>query len=485
MDRFFCRNDKGHCYEVEWCYGTWAHRTKNKNGITGWVKVLRGNGDWKVGLTPRVHKCQFNPCTVRFGASKYGDYGPREHIQEISEEEYGPQSSPLPTGHIPAPSEFDPQLMAQVNADTLSTCAGDPSSLDASRPQLRACTDLDANLAKARVYDTIFKLSRQISRAGNYVGYSFFVLMALLKGVRPIIWEGDSRVDLIECFAPWAGTHVTKACAVDGVACCMLALDGGRCEMVHVSERAPLDKCKHWLACHQLNEPLECHGESIQSFYARLGMVLLGTVMDGNCGPDTACMMLGLPQTAQNYATLRREVADYLNERYDCQWIHDLMITTQELDPSLVMQYRDLGVQTTVLPSGCVDPTGGLDPPALDPPLPPPGEGPAVQKPFPLTTSAVAEAPSAMASDTLGRPPSEGAGTTLAVPAAGELTSDTDIMDALRWSTRVNDVAVLHGLMVSLPEWALQEQLAAFRTRKVSTYSAGTSGPRAIVVHPK
>ena len=38
----------------------------------------------------------------------------------------------------------------------------------------------------------------------------------------------------------------------------------------------------------------------MESFYARLGIVLLGTVMDGECGIDTACMMLGLPQTSAN-----------------------------------------------------------------------------------------------------------------------------------------------------------------------------------------
>ena len=274
MERFCCINDEGHFYELEWCDGTWAHRTANKSGTTGWATVLRGNGDWKVGSQPRIHKCKFNPCTVRFDNSKYGPYGPRAHVREVPEAEAfppWPPPKPLPTGHIPDPAEFDPQLRAQFNAGTLSTCAGDPRSLDESRPQLRACSDLDRNMAKMRVYDTIFKLSRQMSRSGNFVGYSFFVLMALLKRVRPIIWEGDTRVDLIECFAPWAIPNITNTCAVDGVACCMFALDDGRCEMVQVSDRAPLEKCKHWIACHSLDEPLECHGESIQSFYARLG----------------------------------------------------------------------------------------------------------------------------------------------------------------------------------------------------------------------
>ena len=70
MERFCCINDEGHFYELEWCDGTWAHRTANKSGTTGWATVLRGNGDWKVGSQPRIHKCKLNPCTVRFDNTK-------------------------------------------------------------------------------------------------------------------------------------------------------------------------------------------------------------------------------------------------------------------------------------------------------------------------------------------------------------------------------------------------------------------------------
>ena len=39
---------------------------------------------------------------------------------------------------------------------------------------------------------------------------------------------------------------------------------------------------RHFVACHELEQALDCEGDSIQAFYGRLGVVLLGTVMDGD-----------------------------------------------------------------------------------------------------------------------------------------------------------------------------------------------------------
>ena len=88
-------------------------------------------------------------------------------------------------------------------------------------------------------------------------------------------------------------------CAVAGVVCCMRALPSGRAEMVPVSEQHPLAECRLFVACHRLDNASECEGDCMGSFYARLGIVLLGTVMDGECGIDTACMMLDLPKPQQ------------------------------------------------------------------------------------------------------------------------------------------------------------------------------------------
>ena len=56
-------------------------------------------------------------------------------------------------------------------------------------------------------------------------------------------------------------------------------------------------------------------GPGLQGFYSSKGLAILGTVMDGDCGIDVACQMLGLPQTIAQRAVLREEISDYLLAR--------------------------------------------------------------------------------------------------------------------------------------------------------------------------
>ena len=133
------------------------------------------------------------------------------------------------------------------------------------------------------------------------------------------------------------------------VLCCMRALPSGRAEMVPVSEQHPLAECRHFVACHILDNALECEGYCMESFYARLGIVLLGTVMDGDCGIDTACMMLGLPQTSANRNALRQEIADYLLERAESPWLHQLLVVCEELLVEDLEHYRSCGAVELVM----------------------------------------------------------------------------------------------------------------------------------------
>ena len=146
---------------------------------------------------------------------------------------------------------------------------------------------------------------------------------------------------------------------IEGVVCCMEALPCGNAKMVPVCEEHPLTECKHFLACHQLEQELgfDC-GDSIESFYGRLGVVLIGTVMDGDCGIDLACMMLGLPQTAETRAVLRQEISDYLCERHDKPWMHQLLVACSELNIEDLEEFRSCGGSSVVLE---------LDPPVAKP----------------------------------------------------------------------------------------------------------------------
>ena len=191
------------------------------------------------------------------------------------------------------------------------------------------------------------KLARDIGTARSYVGYSFFVLLALCKKCRPLMWEGASRVDIVKTFAPWALAQRLDVCVLEGVCCC-LAPSSDTAELLPVSSEHPLHECRHFiggihtggsaavagssdggsaavagspdggsaavagsseaaLAGSVPSAMLSSDERSITQFYDELGVTLVGTVMDGDCGLDLSCMMLGLPQTFENRQALREE----------------------------------------------------------------------------------------------------------------------------------------------------------------------------------
>ena len=70
---------------------------------------------------------------------------------------------------------------------------------------------------------------------------------------------------------------------------------------------------------------------TFEVFYSALGVAIIPTVADGDCGPDTMTMMLGRPQTFESRRNLRLEIGDYLLERVNEPWMHDLMANLQEV----------------------------------------------------------------------------------------------------------------------------------------------------------
>ena len=70
--------------------------------------------------------------------------------------------------------------------------------------------------AEANISGRLLTLAREIRRPLNYIGYSAFVLFALLRRCRPVLWEGESRIDLIAVFATWAQDMCQRECLVQG-----------------------------------------------------------------------------------------------------------------------------------------------------------------------------------------------------------------------------------------------------------------------------
>ena len=158
------------------------------------------------------------------------------------------------------------------------------------------------------------------------------------------MWEGSQRVDLIETFAPWAAGRCAVRCAVDAVACCLVPRgSGGRADLVQVSDAHPLSECKHYIASIGIGDGMEAGGNSIESYYHSIGQMVLGTVTNGDCGPDVMCQMVGREQSAASRDTLRGEIADYLQARIKAPWMQDLMANLQEISMDDLKRYRSSG----------------------------------------------------------------------------------------------------------------------------------------------
>ena len=63
--------------------------------------------------------------------------------------------------------------------------------------------------ASAHVIEQLIALARQIGRPREYVGFSAFLLMALLKRRRPNFWIGERLDDIVDIFIPNFARHCT------------------------------------------------------------------------------------------------------------------------------------------------------------------------------------------------------------------------------------------------------------------------------------
>ena len=111
----------------------------------------------------------------------------------------------------------------------------------------------DPTAAKIYIFKAIMKLSREIRDPMSYVGYSFFVLLALARNCPLLMFEGENSVNLLEAFAPWALDIVTNFPAAHGVVTTLVSLPSGKTALQHICEDYPLKSCRHYIACKKID----------------------------------------------------------------------------------------------------------------------------------------------------------------------------------------------------------------------------------------
>ena len=310
-----------------------------------------------------------------------------------------------------SPAHEDPQGAANTTAEAVpATTAVAPAAA-----------------AQHRIQARLLALARDIRRPRTYVGYSAFLLMGLLKRCRPCAWEGANFIDLLEVFAPWATETCTRQLNARAIPCALVAQSGGSVALAPISEEHPLSKTCHYVAGIVVPEcKVTTDACSFEALYASLGVAVMASVVDGDCGLDVMTMMLGIAPSAEARADLRIEISDYLIARIGETWLHDLMVACQELPHEDVKLYREWGCGT------------------ITPPIAP--------------APAAAELVVAVAED--------------AEPI------DEAAFAAMRWATHLNNDGCLLRLIRSLPKEIVEEQVIAHRRSKEAAAAAVEEAPR-------
>ena len=238
---------------------------------------------------------------------------------------------------------------------------------------------------------------------------------------------------------------------VDAITCCLVPGDAGTAIMKPVSDEHPLHMCSHWLT--GVHIPREVGGDdSICSFHGRCGVAVLGTVMDGNCAFDAISQMLATlsVQTPQSRQSLRCDLSKYFIDRAKAPWMHDLLVSCQEIEEMHLESYR------LSLSSGPSD--------APPPAAPAPDRSDAA-------VAACATAAAVVAVDT------DAAVAAVDPELAGK---------ALAWATHSNDEGVLLNLQSNLPAAVLEEQIRNYlRASSAATTAVAVpvASPTRVAVH--
>ena len=189
---------------------------------------------------------------------------------------------------------------------------------DAVVPTVSAPAAVFADSAdpSSKVLTALLSLARSIQAPRAYIGHSAFLLFALSRQTKVFLWEGETRIDLVEVYAPWASELCTKSAIVDVVACAPITAESDcsqkGCQQgstfAPIGDGIPLEKCRHWLTAARMDHNyLGEGGTGITAFYAKKNLAIVGTVVDGDCGIDACCQMAGVKEDLESRCKMRQD----------------------------------------------------------------------------------------------------------------------------------------------------------------------------------
>ena len=259
-----------------------------------------------------------------------------------------PLSSAEPAAPLSQPAVAESSSVClPTAAELLSSALGAPpaQASDGQVPDINICLGMMLHLA------------RQVRRPRTYCGYSMFLVFAVMKRYRVFCWEGATRVDLVQVFAPWADDICTLETRADCVSCKYdCSPISGLVTCTPISATCTLAEVNHYVAVLPLGTQIGGGGGSgvdldsrgsgsyIERFYLALGQVVQFTVADGDCGLDVMCIMCGMNRTAEKRAELREQLSTFLLEHAEDERLQRALSCCQEThaNPISIPQKMDV-----------------------------------------------------------------------------------------------------------------------------------------------
>ena len=175
-------------------------------------------------------------------------------------------------------------------------------------PAVAGSEDVDDEVVAATVLENaevaaeMNKFIKELQAPCKYVGISAFLIFVLRYRLRVCVWYGTRCEDLLSAYAPWPSDVITHKALFQAV-CCKYRGDGSLDFIWDNPQHT-----NHWVASIPIGSgDYHSHGDgesevtdTFYGIYLSLSIRIVTTVLDGDCGLDVMCLMLGWKRCKQN-----------------------------------------------------------------------------------------------------------------------------------------------------------------------------------------
>ena len=368
---------------LRWDIEKYQRPRGSASGLSGYAKVLHSHPAdfrWKRGYANfRIHVCKHSPCTAMWDAAKYGSVLPPEAHGQVSHVNVPDDASCLlrfrgetqvaMIEHTVMPKTSSTVVESaggsiQVKSSAIAEHAGESTAVDADTSSavaephhitssavaepdhIRSRTGVQAaEWDQAEVYEQFCKRADEVGKAGTYIGYLEILAFCAIQKRRVMLDLMDGPQDIVSAYAP----HIMdESWYMQPFRNRMVACrTGGKGQLFPGS----LGSANHFVAVVPVpgKAQTDFNHDSVTCLnrrYHDLGWLMIETVCNGDCGPDSMLILQEQGRTEAHRLRVRLEISAFLRRvAADPTW-QQIFINVQEYTchREAVLHERDIRV---------------------------------------------------------------------------------------------------------------------------------------------